>query len=96
VIPVVKGDKIAALVVLSISLGVPSGGSEQIYQREPKLRDAFLQALFDHANAGGFDGAFTEGAAMGALRSALLETARAQLGGHVSDVLITDIARQDL
>lgn len=96
VIPVVTQDAIAALVVMSISLEVPTGSSEAVYQREPKLRDAFLQVLFDHANAGGFDGAFTAGPNMQTLRSALGEVARRQLGTNVIDVLITDIARQDL
>jgi len=96
VVPVVKGEDIAALVVMSISLEVPSGGSETIYKREPKLRDLFLQVMFDHANAGGFDGAFTAGPKMLTLRTALLETARTELGNNVSDILITDIARQDI
>lgn len=96
VIPVVHDEVIAALVVMSLSLEVTSGQTEAIYQREPKLRDVFLQVLFDHANAGGFDGAFTQGGRMGALRNALTETARAAIGPQVLDVLITDLARQDL
>jgi len=96
VVPVVRSDQISALVVLSLSLEVPTGGSEPIYQREPKLRDRFLQVLFDHANAGGFDGAFTAGSNMELLRTALREVARAELGPSVQDVLITDIARQDI
>lgn len=96
VIPVVESGDISALVVLSISLEVPVGGAEPIYQREPKLRDMFLQVLFDHANSGGFNGAFTEGQPMHTLRTALLETARKELGKSVKGVLITDIARQDI
>ncbi len=96
VVPIVKDTDIAALVVMSISLEVPTGGSEKIYQREPKLRDRFLQVLFDHANSGGFDGVFTSGRTMEVLRTALLETARTELGGNVVDIVITDIARQDL
>ena len=96
VVPIVRDKDIAALVVMSISFEVPSGGSEAIYQREPKLRDRFLQVLFDHANTGGFDGAFTTGSNMDTLRTALLETARHELGNNVRNILITDIARQDL
>lgn len=96
VVPVVKDGGIAALVVMSISLETAPGGSETIYKREPKLRDRFLQVLFDHANTGGFDGAFTSGPKMDALRTALLETARLELGNSIYDILITDIARQDM
>ncbi|SMH42899.1 flagellar basal body-associated FliL family protein [Maritimibacter sp. HL-12] len=96
VVPVVQEGAVAALVVLSLSLNVPTGGSETVYQREPKLRDIFLQVLFDHANAGGFDGSFTSGPNMERLRIALTEAARRVLEGNVFDILITDIMRQDL
>ncbi len=60
------------------------------------MRDSFLQVLFDHANAGGFDGAFTEAGAMDQLRGALREVAQRDLGEElVKDVLILEIARQD-
>lgn len=95
VVPVVKDTRVSALVVMSLNLEVPAGESAGIYTLEPKLRDRFLQVLFDHANSGGFDGAFTAGPRMNALRIALLETAREILGRKVHDVLITDIMRQD-
>lgn len=95
VIPVVRQGRVGALVVLSLSLEVTKGGNEIVYQREPKLRDVFLQVMFDHANAGGFDGAFTESGNMTMLRRALLEVARQVIGPKVRDVLITDIVRQD-
>ncbi len=95
VVPVVEGGRVTALVILSISLEVKLATGEQVYQREPKLRDGFLQVLFDHANAGGFRGAFTEANNMTVLRHALLEVAQRVLGPIVSDVLIVDIVRQD-
>ncbi|TCP39103.1 flagellar basal body-associated FliL family protein [Rhodovulum marinum] len=95
VIPVVRTGRVASLVVLSLSLEVTTGGNELVYDREPKLRDSFLQVMFDHANAGGFDGAFTESGNMTMLRRALLEVAHQVLGDKVRDVLIIDIVRQD-
>ena len=95
VVPVVHDGKVAALVVLSLSLEVPAGDSEFVYAREPRLRDALLQVMFDHANAGGFDGAFTESGTMTLLRRALLEAAEQVLDRQVRDVLLTDIVRQD-
>ena len=95
VVPVVEDSRVAAMVVLSLSLEVAAGNTEAVYQREPKLRDAFLQVLFDHANVGGFSGSFTDGANLVVLRTSLKEAAALVLGPVVSDVLITDIARQD-
>lgn len=95
VVPVVEGGRVAALVILSISLEALPGNTETIFSREPKLRDQMLQVLFDHANSGGFRGNFTDGSNMVALRVALREAAVRVLGTLVTDVLIVDIVRQD-
>jgi hypothetical protein len=96
VIPVMSSERVKALVVASLSVEVSIGQSETVYAREPKLRDVFLQVMFDHANIGGFDGSFTSGDRMQILRQSLLDVARSVLGSDVSDVLITEIARQDV
>jgi len=95
IVPVVEGGRITSMVILSLSLEVTQGSTDQAYQREPKLRDVFLQMLFDHANTGGFRGSFTDAANLVILRTNLLEAAKKVLGDMVSDVLITDIVRQD-
>lgn len=95
VVPVMEGGKISAMVILSFSLEVETGASPEVYNVEPKLRDMFLQVLFDHANAGGFAGVYTDGANLVILREALLESAKSVLGEKVKDVLITDLVRQD-
>jgi len=95
VVPVVNGDRVQALVVIALSLEVPAGQKDAIYSREPKLRDSFLQVMFDHANVGGFDGAFTSANNLDVLRNALREAAQKDMGDQISDVLIVEIARQD-
>ncbi|MCX7646889.1 MAG: flagellar basal body-associated FliL family protein [Rhodobacteraceae bacterium] len=95
VVPVVGDGRVTSLVVLSVSLEVAAGGRETVFAHEPKLRDAFLQVLFAHANAGGFDGNFTAASALRSLRTGLLEAAQSVLGSLVSDVLIIDMMRQD-
>lgn len=95
VIPVLEDGRIDAMVIMSINLEVSTGSTETVFAQEPKLRDGFLQVLFDHANAGGFRGSFTDSANMVNLRLALLEVATKVLGDRVKDVLIVDIGRQD-
>jgi len=96
VVPVVRGDMVASLVVMSLGVEIDMGEAEKIYTSEPKLRDAFLQVLFDHANMGGFRGRFTDGNTMDVLRMSLTEAAQSIIGPSVRGVMITDIARQDL
>lgn len=95
VVPIVEGGRVASMVVLSLSLEVAAGNTEMVYSREPKIRDVFLQVLFDHANTGGFRGSFTDGSNLVLLRRALKEKAIGVIGDAVTDVLITEIARQD-
>lgn len=96
VVPIVKDEVVTALVVLSLSLEVPAGSKDAVFRREPKLRDSFLQILFDHANLGGFDGAFTSASNLSVLRAALREVGQKDMSVDViRDVLILEIARQD-
>jgi len=96
VVPLVKGDRVDAMIVVSLSIEARSGMSEDIYSYEPKLRDLFLRVLFDHANMGGFRGAFTQSGTMDLLRTALREAAQKEMGDDIRDVLIVDIGRQDI
>lgn len=95
VVPIIESERVRSLVVLSLSLEVTVGSTEKVYAAEPKIRDILLQVLFDHANAGGFQGAFTDTAKMEDLRRALLEAVRNVLGEAVTAVLVSDIVRQD-
>jgi len=95
VVPVVTRGMVESLVVVSLSVEIDPGNTEAIYRHEPKLRDSFLEVLFDHANMGGFQGEFTDTNKLDVLKQALLEVAHKVIGPAVTGVLITDIARQD-
>lgn len=96
VVPVVERENLSSLVVIALSLEVKTGMGDKVHLYEPKLRDAFLQVLFDHANMGGFRGAFTRSDVLNPLRTALREAAQKELGKGVYDVLIVEISRQDV
>ena len=95
IVPLLEDGRVTSMVIVSLSLEVSKGMTDSVYAREPKLRDVFLQVMFDHANAGGFRGSFTDAANLVLLRKALLEMAKTTLGDLVTDVLIVDIVRQD-
>lgn len=96
IVPIVQDTEVAALVIMSISVEVPAGQQEAVLEVEPKLRDVFLQVLFDHANTGGFEGMFTASSNMRTLRASLKAAAQDAFGMVISDVLIVDLARQDI
>lgn len=95
IIPVLGPDRIESVVILSLSLEIEPGFSEAIYAKEPRLRDAILQVLFDYSNAGSFQGSFTDSTKLAGLRSDLTDLVQGLIGGSVTNVLITDIVRQE-
>jgi len=83
IVPILEGGRVVSMVILSLSLEVKRGTTDDVYAREPKLRDGFLQVMFDHVNTGGFRGSFTDAANLVLLRNALLEMAKTTLGRAV-------------
>lgn len=96
VVPVIDENEVSSLVVMSLSLEIEEGVKETVFTREPKLRDAFLDIMFAHANSGGFSASFTKRQAMADLRGSLLKAAHEIIGSAVQKVLITEIVRQDV
>ncbi|TDL74208.1 flagellar basal body-associated FliL family protein [Palleronia sediminis] len=96
VVPVLQDGRMAAMVVMGVTLELDEATRETAKEREPRLRDRFLRTMLDHANSGGFEGAFTSNGDLGRLRRALLEAGRDEVGPGVSEVLILDLARQDV
>lgn len=95
IVPLIENGEMAAMVLLSLSLEVTAGSKETVFAVEPRLRDTYLRVMFDHANAGGFDGAYTDRSKLDVLRATLAEVTRPLLGERIIDVLIEEIVRQD-
>lgn len=96
IVPVVSDNKVSSLILVTLTLETKSGNSEEIFSAEPRIRGALLQAMFDHANVGGFDGAFTNSSKLDRLRHTFLEVAQASFGDAITDVVIVQITRQDV
>lgn len=95
VVPLIEDGRVRAMVVIGLALELAVGHDFSLARNEPRLRAVFLQLLFDHANIGGFEGLFTSGETLLALRRTLAEAARAEIGPAVQDVLITELLRQE-
>lgn len=96
IVPLISGDDVTSMVIVSLSLEISLGRQEAIYAIEPKLRDAFLRVLFDHASLGGFDGNFLSHLGLDTLRLALREIGQRTAGPVLHDVLIVDLVKQSI
>lgn len=96
VIPIVREERVVSMVVMTLSVEIPDGLGQEVYDLEPKIRDVFLRVLFDHATVGAFDGAFINNGNLDVIRRSLREIAHKVFGRDlINDVLIFEIARQD-
>lgn len=93
-VPLVEDGRITAVIVVKLAIEIAEGQRATVVANTPRLRDALLQVMFDHANIGGFQGAFTAQNNLALLRRSLLEAAQHRLGADiVFEVLITDLLR---
>ncbi len=95
IVPVVEGGETKALMVFEIALDLPAAHRATAFEREPRIRDAFLRELFEMSYTGAFLETYTSERVMEDLRQKLLAAARLHLGPHVRDVLILDALRQE-
>ncbi len=95
VVPLVRGNRVQALVVVDLRLEVTASGESRGLALKPKLRDAFLDTLYAMAVAGAFDGDLYSNNVQHEMRARLLEAARAVLQEDASAILIAELLRQD-
>lgn len=95
IIPLVAEGRVDALMVMTLAIEVDSAAYEEVALKKPKLRDAMLKSLFDHAYSGGFNGDFTAEYVMRDLRRSLIAASRRVAGEPVRNVLVTDIIKQE-
>ncbi len=96
VVPVVSRNNVSALVILDINLELDPSATENAYSREPKVRDALLKTLLQLSNEDAFGGSLLEQENLAQIRARLLTSAKTVLGEDVVDVLILNVARQDV
>lgn len=95
IVPVVREGRTIALMLFDVAVDVVPEKRDAAFAREPRLRDAFLRALFELSNTGAFDRDYIDERVLEELRRTLLDRARLHLGMAAREVLILDVLRQE-
>jgi hypothetical protein len=95
VVPLVRGNRVRSLVVVDLRLEVRSAAETRAQELKPKIRDLFLDTLYEMAVAGAFDGDLYSNNVQGEMRARLLEDARRVLQDDATAILIGELLRQD-
>ena len=96
IVPVIHNNGVSSLVVLDINLELSPSANDDIYAKEPKIRDALLSTLLKLSNNGAFDERLLHEENLAEIRASLLHAAEEILGEDVAGVLILNIAKQEL
>lgn len=96
VVPILDGDRVASLVILNINLEVDNGISSQLFSQEPKLRDNIMSTLIALSSDGDTFQNITQVESYESVRSMVLMNLKNVVPKGIENVLIVDMAKQDL
>lgn len=96
VVPIMEDGRVKSLVIININLEADSAISQTLFSMEPKLRDNIMTTLIGLSNDGVTFESLTDVDTYESLRSMVLKNLGNVVASGIQNVLIVDIARQDL
>lgn len=96
VVPIIRDEQVVSLVILNLNLEVDNSISGKLFSMEPKLRDNIMTTLIGISNDGTTFNSMTQVENYEYIRSTILESLQEKVGKEILNVLIMDMARQDL
>ena len=96
VVPIMRGGQVTSIVILHISLETDSATSEKLFSEEPKLRDNIMTTLIGLSNDGRTLERPTDINNYETIRSMILMNLKDSIDDGIRNVLIVDMAKQDL
>jgi len=96
VVPIMEDGTVNALVILHLQLEIDSSISSSLFSMEPKLRDNIMTTLIAISHEGLLFDNLTDPESYESIRSLVLEGLKDVQTQGIENVLIVDLARQDL
>lgn len=96
IVPLMHDRKVESLVILNINLEADSSVSQKLFSMEPKIRDNIMTTLIELSNDGRTFENLTDVENYETLRAMILLNLQKVVPTGLQNVLIVDIAQQDL
>jgi len=96
IVPLMHDRKVESLVILNINLEADSSVSQKLFSMEPKIRDNIMTTLIELSNDGQTFDNITDVESYETLRAMILLNLQKVVTSGIQNVLIVDIAQQDL
>lgn len=95
VVPIIREGSVSSLVIVNINLEIDASLSSSLFSQEPRLRDNIMTTLMELSNSSALDD-ITRVENYETIRSTVLMNLRDPYPSGIRNVLILDIAKQDL
>lgn len=96
VVPMIEDDKVKSLVILNLNLEIDPDAWQKLADKEPVLRDNIMTTLIKLSSGGRTLYSITEVESYETVRTMILANLRSEVSEGIHNVLILDMARQDL
>ncbi|WP_158535271.1 flagellar basal body-associated FliL family protein [Hyphomonas pacifica] len=96
VVPMIEDDRVKSLVILNLNLEIDTSISQELFSKEPVLRDNIMTTLVKLSSGGKTMDSITDVDNYETLRSMILRNLQNEIPEGIHNVLILDMARQDL
>lgn len=97
VVPIIQNERVASLVILNINIEADAAASDKLFSQEPVLRDVVMTTLIEISGDGRTFQSMTSIENYETLRSLILGNLQKKFPDMgIKNILILDIARQDL
>jgi flagellar protein FliL len=96
IVPIMEDGRVKSLVILNINLEAESSISQTLFEMEPKLRDNIMTTLIGLSGDGVTFDNLTDVDSYETIRSMILMNLETIVASGITNVLIVDMARQDL
>jgi len=96
VVPLMRDNRVDSLIILNINLEADSKVSQELFSMEPKLRDNIMTTLIMLSNDGTTFESFGDVESYETIRSMVALNLKNVIASGIQNVLILDIAKQEL
>jgi flagellar basal body-associated protein FliL len=96
VVPIIRNGRVSSLVILNLNLEADASMGRKLYDMEPKLRDNIMTTLITLSNDGTTFESMTSVKNYESIRSLVLQNLGSVVKEGITNVLIVDLAKQDI
>ncbi len=96
IVPLIDNGRVSSLVILNINLEVDEAASQTLFSMEPALRDNIMTTLITLSNDGRTFESISSIENYESLRAMILMNLKKSVPTGINNVLILDMARQDI